>query len=262
MDPHDEILDGTPAAGRQGSLGRIPPEGTSVEPEPVRSAEDPGPAPSVAALVGWMVARPARRAALGARLQTPDILPAIVGEPPSLADRLLDRCRREVHERGLEPGTLDLGARLEAACTPVAAQGVDLDVHLADDVPGRFHADGDLLQRVFAILAASSGFGGAGRHVEVRIERAGDGPDRGPRISVLGVRVGPATLAHKDEAGSPGLDPAAGDPLGRAGGLSPVDGLAIGVCEALVAETGGRLAAEADPDGGPCSRFTLPTATR
>lgn len=256
MDPHDEILGGTPAARELGRLDRIPAPDASLDREPARLADGRGPAPDVHELVAWMVGRPGRRGALGTRLARPGPDAGARGTAVPLVDRLLDRCRREVDRRGLEPGTVDLGARLDAACTPVAAQGVDLAIQLADDVPGRLHTDGDLVEDVFAMLAASTAFAGGGRHVEVQIEvDDGRSPDSAGTI-VLRVDV------RSPQAGEPDGDVGRGlaKLSGGAHRLADVDALATGVCGILVAVMGGALTADAGSDGEPRSRFTLPTA--
>lgn len=234
MDPHDEILGGTPAVRGLERLDRIPAQDASVDPEPARSVHDRGPAPSVDDLVAWMVGRPGRRAALSTRLASPD--PSARRDAAPLVDRLQDRFRREVDRRGLEPGTVDLGARLEAACTPVAAQGVDLAIQLADDVPGPLHADGDLVDAVFAMLAASTAFAGGPRHVEVQVEVDDEPSPDGASSTILRVDV------RSPQAGEPGGGDSRGSamPTGGVRRMADVDELATGVCGILVAAMGVR----------------------
>lgn len=243
MATNDRFL-GDAGDGRAGSLERIPRTPATDETARRPITDDPDGEPGVVELVDWMARRRDMRTVLQEHLRDPEPGARDGRQPmlPLLGD-LLQRCRREVDERGLHPRTLDLRATVRAACEPVLADdGVDLAIRVDGDVPATVHLDGELLDHVLSLLASATTVQHPGHDVEVRV-RCGEGePVQDGRVAVLAVELRAEGAAS---AGRPG--PSAG-----------MRALARGICQELVALMGGSLASGTGPDGEPRYRFTVP----
>lgn len=245
MEAQDKPLGGDKADDHPESLDRIPSRGIADRPVLDPTTGDGGPPPTVAEFVAWMLRR----------VDTPEALPKGLREARThyrddgqslhpLVDRLLDLCRMQTDQRGLEPASLDLRERLVSACESLEAVDESrLVIGIDEDVPDVIHGDGELIEQVVAILASATALESGRDDIQVHVERVKEAPHAGSRAPVLSLHI--QTTGSEDSPSAPGQPTGIGD-------------LAMGVCEELVSAMSGSLELEIGGGDAYGCRFSVP----